>query len=69
MIEQLTPSYRFICDRCGKIQDGEKEEITVYPVNFGNGFRSRRNGEICSDCYNDFCELAENFFDEVNKNG
>lgn len=69
MIERLLPSYRFICDRCGKICDGEEGEIKAYPVNFWNGSRSRREGEICSDCYNDFCDLADNFFDEVNKNG
>jgi hypothetical protein len=70
MIEQLAPVYRFVCDRCGKEQFFNGENYTPgYIIKFSNGIRIVKNGRVCSDCYLDFCELAENFFDEVNKNG
>lgn len=68
MIEQLTPSYRFVCDRCGTEQFGnENNELGAYPISFSNNFRVVRIGVVCHNCYTDFCEIAENFFDEVNK--
>ena len=62
-----------ICDRCGKEEflddvwlDAPKIEFvskeSVYKC------ATRKRGEVCADCYKDFLELAENFFDEVNKN-
>lgn len=66
MIEQLTPSYKFTCDRCGKAilaDEIEYNEVKfVYSV-----FSNAKTGQVCKDCYNDFKELADNFFDEANK--
>lgn len=70
MIERITPAYRFTCDRCGKERFFNEESYTPgYDIKFANGIRSVKMGGVCSDCYLDFCELAENFFDEVNKDG
>ncbi len=70
MIDQLTPAYRFTCDRCGEIQEGSKvSELKYYDAEFCNGLRIIKKGDVCKRCYINFCEIAENFFDEVNKNG
>ena len=63
MIVQLTPSFKFICDRCG----AEEYHITgSHEIGFENGMKITR-GQVCEKCYKDFVELAENFFDEANK--
>ena len=71
MIEQLTPKYKFICDRCGK-EEYVKNDIPEREVGFvaaDDIFKVpiRINGQVCYKCFKEFCEIAENFFDEVNK--
>ena len=75
MVIRLTPEYKFVCDRCGKewdvasTEDGNSTEI--HTVEFGEKrvpFRGKfKEGEICRACATEFWELANNFFDEVNK--
>lgn len=64
---------RFICDRCGKViyslPNGEfrreiHEVIFFERVDCG---RNVKSGNVCESCYNDFVDLASNFFDEVNR--
>ena len=71
MIVELTPRYKFICDRCGK-EEYVKSETPEYKIIF-TGFDGifklliKIEGQVCYRCYKDFCEIAGNFFDEVNK--
>lgn len=70
MITRLTQQFKVTCDRCGK--ETFCDEINpplVYEVAFctNENIRTYRSGHICSECRKDFCEIAENFFDEVNK--
>ena len=71
MIEQLTPKYKFICDRCGKETyfDGEVQKFVVEFLNIESPLLTpiRIKGEVCYRCCKDFYELAGNFFNEVNK--
>ena len=69
MLERLTPDYRFTCDRCGKVQEsiGKPYLLESYPVSFHNGILMRIQGDVCKECYEEFLEFANNFFDEVNK--
>lgn len=71
MIEQITPSYKFICDRCGKevivnIGDTDPKHDVIFKHTRSMKI-FRREGQICEDCAKEFQELAENFFSEVNK--
>lgn len=72
MIEQLTPKYKFTCDRCGKETyfDGEVQKFVVEFLNIEFPLLlapTRIKGEVCYHCCKDFYELAGNFFNEVNK--
>ena len=68
MIEQLTPSFRFTCDRCGKEQRYTyNKKFPTYHVSFWSKLAQEQCGEVCPNCYKDFIELAESFFDELNK--
>lgn len=71
MTEQLTPKYKFTCDRCGKeiYFDGEVKNFVVEFLNIESSLfvPTRIKGEVCYQCCKDFYELAGNFFDEVNK--
>lgn len=71
MIEQLTPKYKFICDRCGK-EKYIDDETLVFEVAFVDirgivKAPATVKGQVCYHCYKDFYELAGNFFNEVNK--
>lgn len=73
MIVQLSPKYKFVCDRCGKEEfpndDGYMSvhhEVT-FAEDMLMGRRFKKTGQICEGCHNDFIQLAENFFDEVNR--
>ena len=71
MIKQLTPKYLFICDRCGR-EEYKEDDVPEFQVDFverSSVFElpTRTKGEVCYNCYKDFCEIAENFFNEVNK--
>jgi hypothetical protein len=71
MIVQLTPKYKFVCDRCGREQFPDKENcVEVHDVAFCHELITRTNkksGQVCKECYDEFWELAENFFAEENK--
>lgn len=71
---RITPKYKFVCDRCGKEEflDNEDEYIEYPTVTFSKQtsivqMPIKTEGEVCEDCLAEFWELAENFFDEVNK--
>lgn len=73
MIVRLSPKYKFVCDRCGKekfpndngyIED-VKEVFFAEDMMINRPFK--KTGQLCEECYNDFIQLAENFFDEVNR--
>ena len=71
---QLTPRWKFVCDRCGKelypSEDGyisNIHEVAFIEMNPRNRTFNNPSKEVCEDCFNDFLELANNFFDEVNK--
>jgi hypothetical protein len=75
MIEVLTRRFRVVCDRCGKEWQADETQTSsgLFPVVFAEedaaliyGKRMARGG-VCEECYNDFREIAENFFDEVNR--
>ena len=71
---QLTPRWKFVCDRCGKetyLNEGDYI-ADLHEVVFGEFHplritKNSRSGDVCEDCFNDFLEIANNFFDEVNK--
>ena len=71
MIVQLTPKYKFICDRCGKEKyvENDMPEFEVAFVGIKDLFvtPTKIKGQVCYNCMKDFYELAGNFFDEVNK--
>ena len=73
---RLTPEYKFVCDRCGKEEFLDEEDVFIeYPtVTFSKQtsiiqMPIKMEGQVCADCLTEFWELAENFFDEVNKEG
>lgn len=74
MYERLTQKYRVMCDRCGKEWHAdEKQKSGLFDISFKEekielvyGDTKARGG-VCQECYNDFCEIAENFFDEANR--
>ena len=71
MIVKLTPTYKFVCDRCGKEYLPDDEEIVeMHDVRFeeySSGRILKTTGSVCHSCYLDFWQIASNFFDEVNK--
>lgn len=72
MIETKT-TYRIVCDRCGKEQHRkEYESVKIRSISFtchDITLRARhiKEGDVCEECFKDFCELAESFFDDLNK--
>jgi hypothetical protein len=60
-----------VCDRCGKEWFGDEEgPVEVHNVEFMEDFGFKhvnKQGQICKACLTEFWELANNFFDEVNK--
>lgn len=70
MITRLTATYKVVCDRCGKTEcfdDHEFENVYHEEVIFGDAYKTVKRGNVCKECYKAFREIAENFFDEVNK--
>ena len=74
MYERITQRFRVVCDRCGKEwQADEKQKSGLLGVSFVKEDISliygdaKAKGGVCEECYADFCEIAENFFDEVNR--
>lgn len=53
----------YICDRCGR-DIAEGEELTIRIDTSG---RCKKRGEICEECFQDFCDIIESFFDDLNK--
>ena len=74
MIVKLTPDIKFVCDRCGREEYPDENgymEIPRTVMFVEERFPSRnknKEGQICKICNDEFWELANNFFDEVNKN-
>lgn len=70
MVTRLTQKYKITCDRCGKTEICDEFSNTNMGYNivqFGTELRTVAKGEVCDDCYEDFLEIAKNFFDEVNR--
>lgn len=73
MIVKLTPSMKFVCDRCGKEEYPNEDGYIEAPheVRFVEDRLDVRNkfkaGQVCQNCFDEFWEIANNFFDEVNK--
>ena len=70
MIVELTPKYKFICDRCGKeeyVKNNIPEQEVIFLALSGAYDAVRMKGQVCYKCFKEFCEIAGNFFDEVNK--
>lgn len=72
MIERITPIYKFVCDRCGKqvlVHENERDPQHCISFTEASIFKTvRKEGQVCDACLKDFLELADNFFNEVNKN-
>ena len=73
MLTRFNPIYKFVCDRCGK-EEIIKDEDSIIPPTVAFVLEAcpivlpkRIKGQVCPACENDFLELANNFFDEVNK--
>lgn len=76
MIVRLSPKYKFVCDRCGKelFPDSEDRIFGIHSAEFlisaGPLIEKKvSSGDICEECHKEFIEIAENFFNEVNKKG
>lgn len=74
-IVNVTPERKLICDRCGAEKEIKTfaEENNIHRVWFETAnayeYETIKKGYVCDKCYEDFKELAVNFFDEVNKGG
>ena len=53
----------YICDRCGR----ETPEGKAHAIIIRTDGCTKNIGEICEECFQDFCDFAESFFDELNK--
>lgn len=74
MVTRLTQKYKITCDRCGKeVFREEHDSFTgvdpggFHEVSFTDENKYLAKGDVCGECYQEFCELSENFFDEVNR--
>jgi hypothetical protein len=78
MIIRLTQKYKITCDRCGKEEYADEhgyggvkgtDAVEVREISFCRNCLHKpiAIGNVCKECYKDFCELAENFFDDANK--
>ena len=74
MIEVLTRRFRIVCDRCGKEWNAdETRKSGLFDISFKEEKielvygDTKARGDVCQECYKDFCEIAENFFDDVNR--
>lgn len=61
--------YKYTCDRCGKEGFFDIVGRSSYSfVCFDREYNPIKGGHVCPECLKDFTELAQNFFDEVNRN-
>ena len=70
MHKRLTQKYEVSCDRCEKTEfcdELSQPNMDYNMVKFGTDVRVVAEGDVCDDCYKDFLEIAENFFDKVNR--
>lgn len=75
MVTTTNKQYKIVCERCGKKEyaDDKPEnhlkplDMGYHEISFGDEVRTVAKGGVCRECYKEFRELAENFFDEVNK--
>ena len=67
MITRLTQRYKVTCDRCGKEEFCDETNPTnLRLAEFNNTISKIASGNVCENCYKDFCEIADNFFNDVN---
>jgi hypothetical protein len=73
MIVKLSAVYKFVCDRCGKEMFPDENGCIegVCEVTFTARGQIKdidiKKGQICEECFAEFCEIANNFFDDVNR--
>ena len=73
MIVRLSPEYKFVCERCGKEifsdENGCIEGVCGVSFKEQDYIKDRdiKKGQICEECFAEFCEIANNFFDDVNR--
>lgn len=64
---------RYICDRCGKEflscedYNDKSQFVSFTHGKYAQNAETFKYGLVCEECYKDFCELAESFFDDLNK--
>jgi hypothetical protein len=65
--------YRFSCDRCGKKVESEANypeaihDVAFREITIPKATRTVKGGTVCEECFKAFLELAESFFDDLNK--
>lgn len=75
MVITTTKQFKVVCERCGKTEyaDDKPENYNkllamgYVEVKFSDTIKTVKQGGVCQECYEEFCELAQNFFDDVNK--
>jgi len=70
MVTRLAQKYKITCDRCGKEhvrEEGVMDDAVFCNITISNDIRRVAIADLCEDCYKEFEEFVENFFDEVNK--
>jgi len=70
MVTRLAQKYKITCDRCGKEhvrEEGVMVDAVFCNITISNDIRRVAIADLCEDCYKEFEEFVENFFDEVNK--
>lgn len=77
MIVQLSPKWKFVCDRCGKEifpkEDGYMEGENAYEIaasiTYLDFVSVPTKIQVCRECRDDFRTFWENFRDSANKEG
>lgn len=68
----LMPRFKYVCDRCGKEVAIDTLDVPLWKVAFVSHrdiakLPNKKEGEVCPECFDEFEELTQNFFSEVNK--
>ncbi len=79
MIIQLSPKYKFVCERCGKEKFPndygymDTEDVSEIAVAISYKEEDKlpipKRIQVCRECRDDFETFWENFRDSVNKEG
>jgi hypothetical protein len=70
METRLAQKYKITCDRCGKEcirEEGVMDDTKFRYISINDDVKFFERADLCGECYEEFCEFVENFFDEVNK--